>query len=668
MTQPVKNKQKRVPKIPEGKRTSKTPDRSRKGFNRFVIPAILLVILLITWFTLNNSLNLQFTNWDDDVYILDNKPVHDISPKTAIFFFTHPSASNYHPLTMISLAIDYNFAKESGPLSSSGKEINAYIFHRTNLIFHLLNVVLVFLFIYLLTTRRLFAAAAVALLFAIHPMHVESVSWISERKDVLYAFFFLSGLITYLKYLEEKKVIWFFLTFILFILSLLSKPSAVIFPLVLFAVDYYRKRQFGWKAVLEKVVLFIPAVIFGLATVMIQSKNAIADFRTFTIFQRLLFFSYGSVMYIYKLLVPLNISSFYPYPHLNNAGYLPFIFYISPLILMVLITGILVLARYTRTIPFGMAFFFLSIILVLQFVSVGTALMADRYTYISSIGLFFIIGFYTDQVSRSKQGILSGFKIPVILILSVYIIILAVLSHNQVKIWQNSETLWTDVIKKYPDVEIAYKNRGNYYATLNLTDQALADNMVLVSLKSKDPGVYRNLGNIYGLKGETDKALEAYSRSISIDSGNYETYLNRAITFARVRRFPNALADFEKALSLKPGAIEVFQNRSYALLDMGEFRKSLEDYNILISHEQPNDANYLNRGLCLYRLGRISEALADFRSCIALNPGNGNGLFNIAVILDSRKDFRGALDYAEKARQAGYPVNPAFEEKLRKQN
>jgi len=666
MTQPVKNKQPKVSKRPEKKKHANTHFDEKKDFSRFLVPVILLVILAITWFTFRNSLNHEFTNWDDDVYVLDNKPVHHLSSETVVFFFKNPSASNYHPLTMISLAIDYHFAKTYDTENPARKLVDASVFHRTNLIFHFFNVILAFFFIYFLTNRKLFAAATVALLFAIHPMHVESIAWIAERKDVLYTCFFLSGLITYLRYLEKGKVLWFLLTGILFIFSMLSKPSAVIFPLILLAIDYYRRRSIGWKVILEKGILLVPAIIFGLITVMIQSKDAIADFKMFTIFQRVLFFSYGSVIYIYKLLVPFNISAFYPYPHLNDAGYLPVAFYIAPVVLLLFIAGILYSARYTRTISFGMVFFFISIVLVLQFVSVGTALMADRYTYVPSIGLFFIIGYYFDQVARSKAGTLSRFRFPLIVVLTVYIIFLAILSHEQVNIWQNSETLWTDVIKKYPLVETAYKNRGNYYASLNLTDQALADNLVLVNLKSKDPAIYSNLGNIYGLKGETNKALEAYSRSISLDSLNYETYLNRAVTFARTRRFDNAMLDFEKALALKPGAIEVFQNRSFARLEMGDFRKAVEDYNILISQDQPNDANYLFRGLCFYRLNRIQEALADFLKCIDLNPRNGNGLFNIAVILENRKDYHGALNFAEKAREAGYPVDPAFEEKLRK--
>jgi tetratricopeptide (TPR) repeat protein len=567
---------------------------------------------------------------------------------------------------MISLAIDYHFAKTSDPTNPSAKTISASVFHRTNLLLHLFNVLLVFGFIYLLAGKNTVSASVVAVLFAIHPMHVESVAWIAERKDVLYTFFFLAGLISYLKYLEKKKVVWFIATGFLYLMSLLSKPSAVVFPLVLIAIDYFRHRPFGLKMILEKGLFIGFAILFGLITVMIQSKDAIADFSTFTLLQRTLFFAYGSVMYLFKLLVPIDLSAFYPYPHLNDAGYLPVIFYLAPLIFLVLAGLIILSARRTRVVAFGMAFFFVTIILVLQFVSVGTALMADRYTYVPAIGLFFIIGHYFAKVVGSKDHKLSRFRIPVSLALAGYLTFLVVLCHAQVKIWRDSETLWSAVIEEYPFVETAYKNRGNYYAGLNMTDKALADNLVLVSLGSRDPAVYSNMGNVYGLKGDTEKALDAYSKSISFDSLNYETYLNRAVTYARARIFDRAMIDFDKALSLNPGAIEVFRNRSYALLEMGESEKAIADYNILIAEDPGNDANYLYRGLCRYRLSRMEEAISDFRKCADLNPRNANALFNIAVILNQQKDYRGALQFVEKARAAGYPVEPAFEAELRK--
>ena len=667
MKQASKNKLSKTGGKPASKQIAKATEKSKPDLNKFIVPASLTIILLITWFIFKDSINFQFTNWDDDVYVLENKNVQTFSTESTAWFFTHPSASNYHPLTMLSLAIDYHFALEKDPVSPVKTVLNPSVFHRTNLILHLLNVILVFLFIFLITERKLWISIIVAFLFAIHPMHVESVAWIAERKDVLYSFFFLSGLISYLKYLEKGKIPWFIICSLFFILSLLSKPSAVIFPLILFAVDYYRKRAFSLKMIIEKVFLLIPAIIFGLITVMIQSKDAIADFRTFSIFQRMLFFSYGSVMYLFKLLVPIGLSAFYPYPLLNAAGFLPLIFYLAPVILLILATAVIYSSRFTRVPVFGIAFFFIAIVLVLQFVSVGAALMADRYTYIPSIGLFFIIAYYSDKIIGSKSGFLSRLRIPAILVLTAYLIFTVSLSYERVRIWQNPETLWTDVIKTYPWVETAYKNRGNYYASLNQTDKALSDNLILVSLHSKDPTVYSNLGNIYGLQGETEKSLEAYSRSISLDSMNYEIYLNRGVTYSRAKQFAKAMDDFQKALVLKPGAIEVYRNRSYARLEMGDFEQSIADYNILISQDSPSDVNYLNRGLCFYRLNKTDEALSDFRKCVSLNPGNGNGLFNIAVILDSRKNYRGALEYLEKARETGFPVNPAFEEKLRKQ-
>ncbi len=214
----------------ERKREKAFGDHSFRNY-LIIIPTILV---LITFFTYNQSPDNGFTNWDDPGYVTGNPSIRHITPGTIVWFFSHPSASNYHPLTMISLSIDYALTKKDPNATNEGLSINARVFHITSLVLHLLNVILVFFFIYILSGKRIIVPTVAGFLFAVHPMHVESVAWISERKDVLYTFFFLAGLICYLVYTRKKDITWYFLTVLCFLLSLLSKPAAVVFPLVLF--------------------------------------------------------------------------------------------------------------------------------------------------------------------------------------------------------------------------------------------------------------------------------------------------------------------------------------------------------------------------------------------------------------------------------------------------
>ena len=634
--------------------------------SKWLIILLPVLAVLITFFAYKPSLNNTFTNWDDPTYVLENKEVKNLSPESIKYLFSNASALNYHPLTMISLSLDYYFTMKGKKYVSSASEPDGTIFHRTNLILHLLNVILVFIFIYLLSGKRMSVAFITALLFGIHPMHVESVAWISERKDVLYTFFFSGGLILYLLYLKKSNWIFYVLTILLFLLSVLSKPAAVVFPLILLTIDYYLKRGFGRKVILEKIPHFLIALLFGIITYVIQSKVAVANFQIFTIFQRFMFATYGFIMYLYKWLIPYNLSAFYPYPHLDSAGNIPMIFYISPFLFLI-ITGILLYTlKYTRVISFSFLFYFITIALVLQFISVGSALLSDRYTYVPYIGLFFMTGVFFDTLFTQKKKIFSVLKYVFVAVLLVYTSILVNMTYARTKIWQDPITLWTDVIGKYPDVEVAYKNRGNYYAQKNQNDLALKDYEVLMIMKTKDPKIFSNLGNIYGLRGAYDKSLDAYNQSIKLDSTSYDIYLNRGITYARAGKQGLAIMDFDKALRLSPGSVEVLTAKAYALLEKGDLDKSIEMYSMLIKLDSRSDDLFSKRGLAFYRQNKLNAALEDFLQCIKLNPDNSLAYFNISVVYNTFKDYKNAWLYASKAKAKGYAVNQAYYDELSK--
>ena len=642
---------------------SKTAVKKKPAITAWMPWVVVVLLMAVTWYLYKPSLNNNFTNWDDPDYVLENTHVKQFDANAVNFFFTHPSATNYHPLTMLSLGLDYHLTVKDKKVFRENDELETIRFHTTSLLLHLLNVLLVFVFIYLLSRKRLIVATVTALLFAIHPMHVESVAWIAERKDVLYSFFFLAGLAVYMIYLEKKSWYWLVATGLLFVVSLFSKPSAVVFPLILLAVDYFYGRKLTKGVFLEKIPFFILALVFGVVTYLVQVHIAVAPAETFTFFQRVMFASYGFVMYQVKLLLPLKIAAFYPYPLVKAA--LPVIYYLSPLFSLVIVALVYYSKRFTRVFSFGYLFYFFCIVLVLQFIPVGSAIMADRYSYMSSVGLFFIMAWYLDQALASKDKMLrsAGWVLAAGFVL--YFIFLGNATMDQTKVWQNSETLWTDVISKYPQVKVAYKNRGNYYGKLNLVDKAMDDYQVYIRMKTDDAGVFSNIGNIYGLRGETDKSLEAYSRSITLDSLESKTWLNRAITYTRAKQFDRAMKDYEKALALKPGFIPVYENRSYAYREMGRFEDAVGDFNVLISNSPRNDEYYMNRGVCFFNLKRFSDAQGDFEQCIALNPGNGRAYFNLSVISNDAKDYRKAYEYALKAEAHKFSVDKNYLEKLK---
>jgi tetratricopeptide (TPR) repeat protein len=468
-----------------------------------------------------------------------------------------------------------------------------------------------------------------------------------------------------LKYLDNPRISSMIIVFLLFTLSCLSKAMAVSFVPVLFLIDYLQKRKFTVKTILEKTPFIILALVIGYHAVVVQSKEAMNEFSTFTITQRFMFASYGFMMYLSKLFVPFNLSAFYPYPNVNDLGNIPSIFYISPFVVLGIIgLPIFLLWKFKKELLpvfiFGMGFFIATIVLVLQFISVGSAIMADRYSYIPYIGIFFMVSTISYELIKNKKIIIAaGIAIS---------LIFAYLCYQRVQVWHNTETLWTDVIEKYPyRVEVAYKNRGNYYAQNQKLDEAYKDHETLIyKMHSQDAGVYVNFANICGLKKDFNKSLEAYSKALEVKkTDNFDIYLNRAITYSMMQQFDKALADFDTAASKKPDDDKLIQNRSFVYLQVKQYDKAIADYNVLIERF-PEVKDYpFNRGLANFNKGMYQEAIADFSNSLKLQPDYKEAYFNISVAYKQLGRFKESLSYAEKAKSLGHPVTDAYLNELK---
>ena len=429
----------------------------------------------------------QFTNWDDDYYITHDPYIKSFTAHNLKVIFTEDiTKNNYHPFCMLSLAINYFF---------SGMNPAAY--YLTNVAIHMMNSILVFMFIFQLCTMlkmneqaRLWIGAICGLWFGIHPMHVESVCWIAERKDVLYAFFYIIALITYLKYIHTKARKWILVTLVLYICSCLSKPMAVVFPMSLLAIDVLLNRELKWGLVTEKTVFFAASLLFGGMAVYTQRRTgAIADFDVLTIQERIMYACYGFDMYIAKLFNPTYLSTFYPYPYRFTTGYLPTIYYAAPFIaIAILAVPLYVTYRFNkslfRVVLFGLGFFAANVVFVLQFISCGAAIMADRYSYVAYIGLLFLLAYIIYMVISRFQSTKSVVVASLVLVSGV----MAYLCYNRTKVWHDSETLYTDAIEKYPyRALLSYQWLGNYYLDIGQLDKAMENYNVLTTLHAARP-------------------------------------------------------------------------------------------------------------------------------------------------------------------------------------
>ncbi len=529
---------------------------------------ILAVILIITIIAFYPTFENGFTNWDDNKYVTENLDIKKQWNEKIGIFFSEYCMGNYHPFTMISLAIDYHI-----------DGLNPMTFHITNLILHLINTLLVFWFILLLLKsvnykRSLEIALITSALFGVHTLHVESVAWISERKDVLYSMFFLLSLIAYLKYVNIKKNKFLIISIVLFLFSLLSKGQAVSLAVTLIAIDYFLGRKMlSKKVILEKIPFLVLSFVFGMIAIFAQqSTEAIKSNTTFNFFDRILFSCYGFIQYIIKLIAPVNLSAIYPYPEKENDSIsFEFWFYLLAVIGIALLF-IYLIKKHKKDLVFGILFFTVNIFLVLQLLPVGNAIMADRYSYLPSIGVFLIIGIGIKWILEiQKKSIIVFAKTATVL----YLIFLVILTINRTKIWNNSLVLWNDVIEKYDSFAMAYNSRGLAKKKLNDITGALLDFNKAIEINPKSFQGYNNRGMIKYLNGNVNGAMSDFQRTIDLNPKFFLAYSNLGVTYIGNDDL-KAEKLFLKTIELNSRYVLSFNNLGYLYLEKD--KKKAEKY------------------------------------------------------------------------------------------
>jgi tetratricopeptide (TPR) repeat protein len=602
---------------PKAKSGGPTPSHMDSVMALWALPAIFIATII----AYIPAFNAGFVNWDDEAYVLLNPLIKDLSNFKA--FFTTPVEGNYHPLTMLSLALNY---------AISGLEPWSY--HLLNILLHLVNCALAFRLALLLSNRNIIIAFVTAILFGIHPMHVESVAWVSERKDVLYSLFFLAGLITYTKYLDSRSARLYWLTMFFLCLSLLSKPAAVIFPVVLFCIDLLRESKLTWKLFLEKVPFFIVAGAMGVVTVIVQRDAGAVAAEYYTPLTRFLFACYGIMMYVIKMVAPVNLTPFYPFPATNEG--LPPAYYLSLFFLVGLVVLFVYSLKRNRVVAFGLAFFIVNLVLVLQFLSVGSAIIADRYTYLPYIGLFFIVGWLVNRYWDTTPGKAGLFFAPVILIL-------VILSYKQSAIWVQSASLWDHAIEVHPNARVyhlravlfraekdylnaidhfnesillrpgdheALTNRGMTYMDMGRIDEAYNDFKTALLYKPDEYSALDNVGVVLAMKGQYDSSLVYLNKAIAVNNEYYSPYRNRGLTYLKLNRLSEAISDFNKYLQHEPNAFATFNTLGVCYQNLGMYQESVNAISKAISLK-PEPVFYLNRSYSYNGLKNAEAARSD---------------------------------------------------------
>ncbi len=593
-----------------------------------------ILIFCLTFITFFPSLKNGFiTTWDDGAYVINNQSIQNFSPVSLKEIFTTTVASSYVPLPILTFADEYKIFG-----------LNPFIFHLSNLILHLLCTLLVFQILRMLKLKPVYAGIG-AMIFGVHPMHVESVAWISERKDLLFCLFSLASIIFYFNYLtsQKKKNVFFLLSLFLFTLALFSKITAVTLPLCLLLIDYYLERPLKSKILIEKVPFFIFSLIFGITEILVfQKQGVLKATEVVNISDQVFMGFYALSAYIIKFFAPFQLSAIYPW--LSEPGHaLPFIYYISPLFILFLGFLIYQATRKNRAVLFGSLFFLINIILMFQaqILTQGIGFLADRFSYMPYLGICFLAGWSSEQLIQNKKEV----KKLILGVLFFIILIFTAISFNRTKTWENDLTLWNDVIEKYPNnVFKSYANRGIAFSSLQQWDNAITDFTRVIEMDPRYGWGYIDRGVAYQHKGQWDKSVDDFTKAIEINEKDFDAYAGRAVSYGVLGQLDKAITDLTKAIQMNPKYSKGYSNRGLTYANLGYLDKAIADYSKAIELDPEYRDAYTNRSLAYGRLNQWDNAIVDGIKAIQIDPGN-SGLYDKVGYFYLAK---GDLDHGEE--------------------
>jgi len=586
---------------------------------------IIYLFLIVATFAVYWQVNeFDFLHFDDNVYVTQNSSIKTGFTKESILWaFTTKYFDLWHPLVWLSFMADY----ELFGLKAGG-------YHLTNLIFHILSALLLF-WLFHRMTREIWKSAFVAALFALHPLHVESVAWIAERKDVLSGFFWMLTLCFYVYYTERPIFRRYALVFFSFVMALMSKPMVVTLPVVMILLDYWPLKRFTLKRgnvllwqLKEKTPLFILSAVLAAITLspqntFVRTIYAPYDFSSggFSLLSRISNAPIAFMTYLQKTFLPNHLAIFYPFPSAIPVWHM-----IAAAAGIVIITAVVILMRKRLSYLFvGWLWYAITISPVIGIFQIGGHSMADRYTYIPLVGIFIMIGWGIPDLIKNEE------RKKMILIPAgmLFAVIMAFLAWQQCAYWKNGITLFRRALEITQDNYMTHNNLA-----IALTEKGRIHEAIYHyerSIRIAPDGVpLNNLGNIYADLGQYDKAMSYYDEAIRIRPDYADAYYNRGLLHAALKRYQPAIDNYSKAIRLKPSH-QAYNNRGNIYARLGQYKDAVDDYSTAIRLEKNIPLFYMNRSSAYFKqsnkkMGCLdAQKACDLGKCDVLKEVKGKG-------------------------------------------
>ncbi len=596
--------------------------------NKFILSIGLIIVVTVAtfWGLLDNG----FTNWDDNVYVTDNPLIHSFSWDNLKEILSTFYKNDYRFITvLLSFMAEYHFAA-----------LDPFLYHLDNLIIHILNTLLVFCLLWKLT-GRLTASLVASLFFGVHPLQVETVAWVSERKGLLSGFFYLQSVILYLLYMEKPSGDGggggggkglYSLSVATFLLALLSKLTSVTLPAVLLLCDYLRGRPITLRSLKDKLPFFFLSGVFAVDTLfMYKDMNQLGSLIPLSASQNMLVTVRNLITYISKTLLPVNLSVIYP--HSEQVSLLAAEFFIPVILLIIIIAVVFLTRKRTRLLVFSFLFFVVTlspVIKIIPFASGGSTI-ADRYMYLPSIGLFLLVGTaFHHFYLWCREGEGNGRRAAAVVILALLVLTSSVLSMRRAEVWAGSVSLWQSVTETNPLHARAYMSLANSYSEEGLLEDAIVNHKRAISIDPELADAHLNLANTYYKLDRLEEAIKEYIASAQLKPGDGKVRYYLARTYSEVGLIDNAAEEYAVASELMPEDGDIHYNYGNVLAKLARYNEAIEEYRLAVSILEPWADLYNNMGIAYAGLGDIGAAAASFERALEIDPLSSEAVKNLS--------------------------------------
>ncbi|HEX4121900.1 MAG TPA: tetratricopeptide repeat protein [Verrucomicrobiae bacterium] len=599
---------------------------SQQWTARLICLSLAAAVLAVFW----GAMRCDFVNYDDPTYVTSNADVqHGLTKAGAAWAFETGAASNWHPLTWLSHMADVQFYG----MRPAGH-------HLTSVIIHAANAVLLFLILNAMT-GAIWRSAVVAALWALHPLRVESVVWISERKDVLSTLFWLLAVWSYVKFQSSRLKFYYVAAVVCFACGLMAKPMVVTLPFVLLLLDYWPlKRRMTWGLVTEKIPFFVLAAVSGVVTFAVQRRGgAVSPLSGLPILARVGNSVISYVRYLAKIFWPARLSVLYPHP-----GYWPIRQVAGAAALLVAITAIVIWRR--RAQPYAIVgwFWFLGILApTIGLVQVGIQSMADRYSYVPMAGILILVVWTASEVVRARWilGAAAGLAIAAC----------AVLTPVQVGYWHDSDTLFQHAVAVTKDNYLAYNNLGFFLSNRGETEKAMLYYKSSLQINPNYDEAHNNLGYALAQLGRFAEATNEYIKALSLNPNLTEAHNNLGNALGSLGLRDAAIHEYQAALQENPRHADAHNNYGIALAMHGQLKEAIEQFRLAVLYKEDYASAHSDLGNALAMQGDYPGAIAEYETCLRLNPKDPQGHNNLANVFaqegkldEAAEQYRTALE------------------------